>query len=63
VGLGVTSLSMTPRALGDVAAVLAATTSDECAELARLACEQPDAESARAAVRERLHDLLEELAL
>jgi phosphotransferase system enzyme I (PtsI) len=63
VGLGVTSLSMTPRALGDVAAVLAATTSDECAELARLACEQPDAESARAAVRERLHDLLDELAL
>jgi phosphotransferase system enzyme I (PtsI) len=43
--------------------VLAATTSDECAELARLACEQPDAESARAAVRERLHDLLDELAL
>jgi phosphotransferase system enzyme I (PtsI) len=63
VGLGVTSLSMTPRALGDVAAVLAATTSDECAGLARLACEQTDAESARAAVRERLRDVLDELAL
>ncbi len=63
VGLGVTSLSMTTRALGDVAAVLAATTSDECAELARLACDQPDAESARAAVRGKLHDVLDELAL
>ncbi len=63
VGLGVTSLSMTIRALGDVAAVLAATTSDECAELARLACDQPDAESARAAVRGKLHDVLDELAL
>lgn len=63
VGLGVTSLSMTTRALGDVAAVLAATTSRECAELARLACDQPDAESARAAVRARLADVLSELAL
>ncbi|AEG43081.1 phosphoenolpyruvate--protein phosphotransferase [Isoptericola variabilis] len=63
VGLGVSSLSMTPRALGDVAAVLGATTSEECAELARLACEQPDAESARAAVRGRLAALLDELAL
>ncbi len=63
VGLGVTSLSMTPRALGDVAAVLAATTSGECAELARIACAQPDAETARAVVRGRLQPLLDELAL
>ena len=63
VGLGVTSLSMTPRALADVAAVLAATTSDECAELAGLALDQPDAEAARSAVRTRLSAVLDELML
>jgi phosphotransferase system enzyme I (PtsI) len=63
VGLGVTSLSMTPRALADVAAVLGRTTSDECRELARVALDQPDAEAARAAVRSRLGAVLEELAL
>lgn len=63
VGLGVTSLSMTPRALADVAAVLAATTSAECVELARLALDQPDAEAARTAVRSRIAAVLDELAL
>jgi len=63
VGLGVTSLSMTPRALADVAAVLGATTSQECAELARLALDQPDAEAARAAVRGRLAAVLDAHAL
>lgn len=62
VGLGVTSLSMTPRALADVAAVLAATSLDECRELARLALDQPTAEAARAVVRERL-TVLEDLGL
>ncbi|MHA7133864.1 phosphoenolpyruvate--protein phosphotransferase [Oerskovia turbata] len=62
VGLGVASLSMTPRALGDVAAVLAATTSDECAELAKIALGAPTAAAARDAVRARL-PVLEELGL
>jgi phosphotransferase system enzyme I (PtsI) len=63
VGLGVTSLSMAPRALGDVGAVLAATSSDECRELARAALAAPDAEAARDAVRERLRPVLEEIGL
>ncbi|MGW6007014.1 phosphoenolpyruvate--protein phosphotransferase [Oerskovia enterophila] len=62
VGLGVTSLSMTPRALGDVAAVLAATTSEQCAELAKIALASPTATAARDAVRARL-PVLEELGL
>ena len=62
VGLGVTSLSMTPRALADVAAVLAATTSQECEELAFLALQQPTPDAARAAVRARL-PVLDELGL
>jgi phosphotransferase system enzyme I (PtsI) len=51
VGLGVTSLSMTPRALADVAAVLATTTSADCARLADLALDAPDARAARERVR------------
>ncbi|KQT96706.1 phosphoenolpyruvate--protein phosphotransferase [Sanguibacter sp. Leaf3] len=62
VGLGVTSLSMAPRALGDVAAVLAATSSDLCTELAQIAVASPTAAAARAAVRARL-PVLEELGL
>ena len=62
VGLGVTSLSMAPRALGDVAAVLAATSSELCTELARIAVASPTAAAARAAVRARL-PVLEELGL
>lgn len=62
VGLGVTSLSMTPRALGDVAAVLAATTSELCSELAQIAVASPSAAAARAAVRARL-PVLDELGL
>ncbi|WP_125775479.1 phosphoenolpyruvate--protein phosphotransferase [Antribacter gilvus] len=54
VGLGVTSLSMTPRALAEVAAVLATVTSEECADLARLALDQPTARAAREAVRLRI---------
>lgn len=59
VGLGVTSLSMTPRALPDVAAVLAATSSDVCRRLARLAVESSCADHARAVVRDALPVLAE----
>ncbi|WP_087472698.1 phosphoenolpyruvate--protein phosphotransferase [Cellulosimicrobium cellulans] len=62
VGLGVTSLSMTPRALADVAAVLEATTAEQCEELAFLALQQPTPDAARAAVRSRL-PILDELGL
>ncbi|NNH05960.1 phosphoenolpyruvate--protein phosphotransferase [Cellulomonas fimi] len=54
VGLGVTSLSMTPRALPDVAAVLAATTLDECRRLAQLALAASSAADAEAVVRAAL---------
>jgi len=59
VGLGVTSLSMTPRALADVAAVLATTTSADCARLADLALDAPDARAARERVRSAIPALLE----
>lgn len=51
VGLGVTSLSMTPRALPDVAAVLAATDLATCRVLARRAADAASAADARATVR------------
>jgi phosphotransferase system enzyme I (PtsI) len=54
VGLGVTSLSMTPRALADVAGTLAGVSRDECAELARTVLECPTAQAARDVVRGRL---------
>ncbi|WP_281285086.1 phosphoenolpyruvate--protein phosphotransferase [Cellulomonas persica] len=59
VGLGVSSLSMTPRALADVAAVLQATTSQECARLAGLALAAESAEDARETVRAALPVLAE----
>ncbi|GAA3813181.1 phosphoenolpyruvate--protein phosphotransferase [Cellulomonas soli] len=59
VGLGVASLSMTPRALPDVAAVLAATSSQECRRLAQLALASARAADARAAVRRELPVLAE----
>jgi phosphotransferase system enzyme I (PtsI) len=62
VGLGVSSLSMTPRALPDVAAVLASTTVDECRRLAGLALASSTAEDARAVVRAGL-PVLDELGL
>ena len=62
VGLGATSLSMAPAALGDVSAVLAATTSERCRELAGLALHARDARAARTAVREAL-PVLDELGL
>ncbi|RHA43917.1 phosphoenolpyruvate--protein phosphotransferase [Cellulomonas rhizosphaerae] len=62
VGLGVSSLSMTARALPDVGAVLATVTLEECRGLARLALDQRTADDARAAVRGAL-PVLEELGL
>ncbi|WP_232014345.1 phosphoenolpyruvate--protein phosphotransferase [Cellulomonas fimi] len=54
VGLGVTSLSMTPRALPDVAAVLSTVTAQRCRELADVALDADGADEARAAVRAAL---------
>ena len=62
VGLGVSSLSMSPRSLADVAAVLAATTLERCQELAQLALGAESAEQARALVRGQL-PVLDELGL
>ena len=59
VGLGAASLSMSSRALGDVAAVLASVTLAECTELAALAMGAPSADAARTAVRARLPVLAE----
>lgn len=59
VGLGATSLSMSARALGDVAAVLAATTSEHCRRLATEALACDGADEARAAVRAGLPVLAE----
>ncbi|MEZ0446598.1 phosphoenolpyruvate--protein phosphotransferase [Cellulomonas sp. ICMP 17802] len=62
VGLGVSSLSMTARALPDVGAVLASVTLDECRALAALALAQRTADGARSAVRAGL-PVLDELGL
>lgn len=51
VGLGVTSLSMTPRSVPAVGAALAAHTLSECEALAALALEAGSAQEARDAVR------------
>lgn len=59
VGLGVTSLSMTPRALPDVAAVLAATPLEECRRLATLALAASTAADAQDVVRAGLPVLAE----
>jgi phosphotransferase system enzyme I (PtsI) len=62
VGLGVATLSMTARALPDVAAVLATVTHETCGELARLALAAESAQDARATVRAHL-PVLEDLGL
>jgi len=54
VGLGVSSLSMTPAALPDVAEFLAAVTRTEATRLARLALDAPTAADARAVVLREL---------
>jgi phosphotransferase system enzyme I (PtsI) len=57
VGLGVTSLSMSARAIPDVGALLASVPLEECRRVARLAVEAADAASGRAAVRAELPGL------
>jgi len=54
VGLGVTSLSMTPRSIPDVADVLRATSYEECARLSELALVATNAATARGDVRTQL---------
>jgi phosphotransferase system enzyme I (PtsI) len=53
-GLGVSSLSMTPRALAAVGAVLKSVTLAQAQDLARLALAAPSATEARARVRAEL---------
>jgi phosphotransferase system enzyme I (PtsI) len=62
VGIGVSSLSMTPRSIAAVAAVLAKTSLPECRRLAKVAMDAPTAMAGRAAVRASL-PVLEELGL
>ncbi|GAA3324831.1 phosphoenolpyruvate--protein phosphotransferase [Paeniglutamicibacter sulfureus] len=59
IGLGVSTLSMSPRSLASVAAVLKTVTLQRAGELAQLALAAPSAEAARAAVREQLPELTE----
>jgi phosphotransferase system enzyme I (PtsI) len=59
VGLGIASLSMTPRALGDVAATVGSVDLPTARELAELALDARSAEEGRAAVRARLPILAE----
>jgi phosphotransferase system enzyme I (PtsI) len=61
-GLGVSSLSMTPRSIAAVAAVLSKTSMPECRRLAKVAIDAPTATAGRAAVRASL-DVLDELGL
>ena len=56
VGLGVTSLSMTPRALGRVAAALADVTGDQCDAAAEAVLRAATAADARAAAATVLSD-------
>ena len=62
VGIGVTSLSMTPRSIAGVSAVLARTSLPECRRLAKVALDAPTALAARNAVRASL-SVLDELGL
>ncbi|MGH8775406.1 MAG: phosphoenolpyruvate--protein phosphotransferase [Jiangellaceae bacterium] len=59
VGLGVSSLSMTPRSIPDVADVLLATSHDDCVRLGELAVNAASATAARASVRAELPVLAE----
>ena len=59
IGLGASSLSMTPQAIPDVAAALQITTREECAQLAERAMSAPSARLAKQAVRSELPRLTE----
>ncbi|MCT1867751.1 phosphoenolpyruvate--protein phosphotransferase [Dermabacter sp. p3-SID358] len=62
VGLGVNSLSMTPRSLPAVAKVLSTVSLEQTRELARIAVSAPTAAEGKRAVREQL-PILEEIGL
>jgi len=63
VGLGVSSLSMTPRSIAAVAEVLRRTTLQQCQAAAAQAVDAASAAAARRAVRAALAETLDELAL
>jgi phosphotransferase system enzyme I (PtsI) len=63
VGLGASSLSMTPRSIAGVSEVLRRTTVEQCREAAALAVAASSAGDARRAVRAALSATLEQLAL
>jgi phosphotransferase system enzyme I (PtsI) len=63
VGLGVSSLSMTPRSIAAVSEVLRRTTLDACRQAAAAAVAAPSAVAARHEVRQMLAETLDELAL
>jgi phosphoenolpyruvate-protein kinase (PTS system EI component) len=52
VGLGISTLSMTPTALAEVGRTLASVTSEECQQAARAACDSDSPAPARETVRE-----------
>jgi phosphotransferase system enzyme I (PtsI) len=57
VGLGVTSLSMSSRAIAEVGELLRTVTYDECKRLAQIALDAGEAQAAKAAVRAELPQL------
>lgn len=59
VGIGVTSLSMTARALGPVAAILGSVTSETARDAARAALDADSADAAEAAARDKVPSLTE----
>jgi phosphoenolpyruvate-protein phosphotransferase (PTS system enzyme I) len=59
VGLGASSLSMTPQAIPDVADALRAVSYEQCVRLADLAVKAPSARQARQLVRSELPELTE----
>jgi phosphotransferase system enzyme I (PtsI) len=59
VGLGVTSLSMSSRAIAEVGELLRTVSSDECKRLAQVALDAGEAQAAKAAVRAELPQLAE----
>ncbi|OMH29329.1 phosphoenolpyruvate--protein phosphotransferase [Tersicoccus phoenicis] len=62
VGLGVSTLSMTPRSLANVAEILASVSREDARRIARIALDAPSAADAKAGVRAEI-PLLEELGL
>ena len=62
VGLGVNSLSMTPRSLPAVAKVLSTVSLDQARELARIAVSAPTAAEGKQTVRAKL-PIIDELGL